>query len=97
MAERLDLEVAEAFPAPPSITDWRIDGLDLRRGDQRVTVYLKGTNGEERTFTFSGSDATLYINTLNKRNAGSKSNEKWTLEQLVGRGYLAGVVSGTPD
>ncbi len=34
---------------------------------------------------------------LNKRNATVTSNEKWTLNQLVSNGYLAGTVSGNPD
>ena len=95
--EQLDLTTPETFAAPTSITSWKIDGLTLMRSEAKVIIHLVGSTGEKRTYTFSGALATTYINALNTRNASTISNEKWTLNQLVTRGYLAGTVSGTPD
>lgn len=98
MSEQLDLTTPETFPAPPAINGWKINREDLCRSPARATFYLIGTNGEERTYTFTGAQATTYINALNKRNATVKSNEKWTIEQLQSViPALAGTVSGTPD
>ncbi len=97
MAEQLDLTTPETFGAPASITYWRIDELHLYKSEAKVVIALVGTNSEKRTFTFTGALATAYIVALNKRNATVTSNEKWTLNQLVSNGYLAGTVSGNPD
>lgn len=98
MAEQLDLTTPETFSAPASITWWKINRMDMCRNPARVTFHLLGTNGEERTYTFTGTQATTYINALNKRNATVKSNKKWTIEQLQSViPELAGTVSGTPD
>ena len=95
--EQLDLTAPESFVAPPSITSWKIDELQVSRSSAKVIIGLLGSNGEKRTYNFSGALATTYINALNTRNASTISNEKWTLNQLVTRGYLAGTVSGTPN
>jgi len=95
--EQLDLTTPETFSAPSSITYWRIDELHLYRSDAKVIIGLVGTNGEKRTYTFTGSLATTYLNALNTRNATTTSNEKWTLNQLVTNGYLNGTVSGSPE
>lgn len=95
--EQLDLTTPETFAAPSSITSWRIDEIHLYKAEAKVIIALVGTNGEKRTYTFTGSLATTYMNALNKRNATTTSNEKWTLNQLVTKGYLLGTVSGTPD
>ena len=95
--EQLDLTTPETFAAPSSITSWLIDELHLYKAEAKVIIALLGSNGEKRTYTFTGSLATTYITALNKRNATTASNEKWTLNQLVTKGYLTGTVSGTPD
>ena len=95
--EQLDLTTPETFSAPSSITYWRIDELHLYRSDAKVIIGLVGTNGEKRTYTFTGSLATTYLNALNTRNATTTSNEKWTLNQLVTNGYLNGTVSGSQE
>ena len=95
--EELILTTPETFPATTSITSWKIDGLTLMRSEAKVIIHLVGSTGEKRTYNFSGALATTYINALNTRNASTISNEKWTLNQLVTRGYLAGTVRGTPD
>jgi hypothetical protein len=97
MAEQLDLTTPETFPTPSAINSWRIVGLQWIKTPATVIVVLQGSNGETRTYTITNSDAATYIVALNKRNATTKSNEKWTLEQLVAKGYLAGTISGTPD
>ena len=95
--EQLDLTTPETFSAPSSITYWRIDELHLYKSEAKVIIALIGTNGEKRTYTFTGSLATTYLVALNKRNATTTSNEKWTLNQLVTNGYLNGTVSGSPE
>jgi len=98
MSEQLNLTTPETFATPASITWWKINQLDLCRDPARVTIHLLGTNGENRTFTLTGAAATTYINALNKRNATTKSNEKWTIEKLISLyDDLDGTVSGTPD
>ena len=95
--EQLDLTTPETFAAPSIITSWRIDELHLYKAEAKVIIALVGTNGEKRTYTLTGLLATTYIKALNKRDATTTSNEKWTLNHLVTRGYLTGTVSGTPD
>jgi len=97
MAEQLDLTTPETFPTPASVTYWKCDGAYLRASQALAVLYLLGTNGEERTFTFKGVEATTYIKALNKRDASVVSNNTWTLNQLKNKGYLDGTISGTPD
>jgi len=82
----------------PSVTTWSIDETHLYRSAARASFRLLGSSGEQKAITISGADAITYMKALNKRNGNTKSNEKWTLEQLQAAGLLgAGSVTGTPD
>ena len=78
-------------------SEYYVAGLIIDRDALRVEIRLGSPGGFRRTFVFSGEDARTYMNAINKRNATVTSNEKWTLNQLINLGYLAGTVSGTPD
>lgn len=63
----------------------------------RVTIYLSSSSGLRKTITITGADATAYMKAANKRDSSVISLQKWTLNQLITKGYLSGTVSGTPD
>lgn len=95
MAERIDLTTADQTST--GTLHYRIMRSDLDKESARVTFYLNSDGGFRKVLVFTGNDALTYIKAVNRRNATITSNEKWTLNQLVSKGYLAGTVSGTPD
>jgi hypothetical protein len=82
---------------PPSVTDYRVTGLLLNFGGQKLTVELTGTNGEKLTHSYVGSTAIALMVALNKANLSIKSLQRRVLERLVSDGVLAGAISGSPD
>ena len=95
MAEQINLTQPDQAVAGTS--DYYIAGLILDRDAVRVEIRLNSSGGYHRTFTFTGDAAKTYMNTLNKRNASTVSNNEWTLKQLISKGYLSGTVIGMPD
>ncbi len=93
--EQIDLTTPDQATAGTPL--YRIARADLDKEGARVTFYLNSDVGLRKTITITGADATTYLNALNKRNATGTSNNTWTLNQLITKGYLAGTVSGTPD
>lgn len=94
MAELITLT---APVVPPSVTDYRVTGLILNFGGQKLSVELTGTNGERLTHNYVGSTAVTLMVSLNKANLATKSLQRRILERLVADGVLAGTISGSPD
>lgn len=82
---------------PPSVTDYRVTGLSLNFGGQKITIQLTGTNGETLQHSIVGSTAIDLMVALNKANLATKSLQRRVLERLVADGVLAGTISGSPD
>ncbi len=95
MTEQIILTTPDQASAGTS--DYYIARQILDRDVLKVEIQLGSSVGLRRIFVFNGDDAKAYMDTLNKRNASTVSNNKWTLNQLVSKGYLKGTVSGTPD
>ena len=93
--EQIDLTVPDQ--AITGTSRYYVARLDMDWDAVRVVIYLNSPSGIKKTLSFSGADAMNYMKALNKRNAATTSNLKWTLEQLISKGWLAGTVSGTPD
>lgn len=95
MTEQINLIAPEQ--ASDGTTHYWINRSELDREGARVSFHLGSAKGFNKVITISGDDALAYLKALNKRNATVTSNEKWTLQQLVAKGYLSGTISGTPD
>jgi hypothetical protein len=93
--EKIDLSTPDQTSA--GTTSYYIARLDMDWDASRVVIYLNSSTGLTRTLTFEGANATNYMKALNKRHATVTSNQKWTLEQLVSKGFLTGTVSGVAD
>lgn len=94
MAEILTLT---APVVPPSVTTYRVTGLSLNFGGEKITIELTGTNGEKWQHSIVGSTAVTLMVALNKANLSTKSLQRRILERLVVDGVLSGSISGSPD
>jgi hypothetical protein len=83
--------------ASPGTLAYYVAEISMDRDAATVEIRLCSPIGLTRTFTFSGADALSYIRAMNRRDASTISNEKWTLQQLITKGYLSGSISGTPE
>ena len=92
--ERLDLTTPVTTP---NQTDWKVDELHFEWTAARITVVLKGTNGERLRHVYMGATASSLMTTLNKANLTTNSLHRRVLTQLVSDGVIAGTVAGTPD
>ena len=92
--EQLDLTTPETAP---NVTNYRVDALVLDWAGARIDVRVSGTNGEKKSFTYTGTTATTLMIALNKANLTTKSLQRRILERLVTDGLYAGTVSGSPD
>lgn len=93
--EQIDLTTPDqASAGTPS---YYVSRLDLDWDGARVTVYLNSAAGFKKTLVFTGADAITYMKAVNKRDFTMTSMQKWTSNQLIGRGWLSGTISGSPD
>ena len=81
----------------PSITNWQVITVRFGWVEQRIDIVLLGTNGEQRAFAYTGSEATTLMKALNKVDLSVKSLQRRILERLVSDGKFAGTILGSPD
>lgn len=92
--EQLTLTAAQTYP---STTFWKISALHLDWTAARIDIVLLGTNGEQKTFSYTGATATTFMIALNKLNLSVQSLHSRIMTRLVADGFLAGSVTGIPD
>ena len=95
MSEQINLTTPDqSSVGTPS---YYIAHLDLDWDGACVIISLNSTSGLRKTMTFTGTDAITYMKAANKRDFTTTSMQKWTLNQLISKGWLSGTLSGTPD
>lgn len=103
MAESLTLAAPITFPAPASVTTYRVVTMLIDREPYaRLLITVVGDNGSRVQVGYSdetgGTTAATLIAALNTANLSTKSLQKRVLEKLVADGFLpSGNVTGTPD
>jgi len=92
MPEKLTLQT------PISVTDYIFIGVEFSWKDKFILVRLEDTTGKALNITYTGAEATLLMNQLNKANLSTTSLIKRIFNQLAADAKLpAGTVTGTPD
>lgn len=81
----------------PSVTNYRVNKLDLRWLDKHIRIELFSDTGEVLHHSYDGTEATNLMIFLNKANLSTKSLQKRVLEKLVADGVIDGSITGTPD
>ena len=94
MSEQLDLTTPITTP---SITYYNIKCLVLDWGNKAIVISLKGTNGENKQFSYDGDIAVTLMKALNKADLSVKSLHRRVLERLIADSFLPGLVSGSPE
>lgn len=94
--ESLSLTVPEVVPQVSNST-YRISRLDLDWDAARITIYLRGANGESRGIEYAGATATTMMQGLNKANLSNQSLHNRVLARLIADGKLTGTIAGSPD
>jgi hypothetical protein len=94
MAEILTLT---APVVPPSITTYRVDGLNLNLSGEKYTVSFLSNTGATLSYSVTGSTAKTRMVALNKANLSGNSLERRLFTFAVADGIFAGTVSGSPD
>ena len=96
MAEQLSLSSNEVVPQKVT-SYYRISRLTLDWDEARITILVRGEQGERKEFTYENAIATTLMVFLNKVNLSVKSLQARVLERLSTDGKLVGTVTGTPD
>lgn len=92
--EQIDLTSPEI---KPSNTYYRVERLTLDWPAKAIYVQLKGTNGEAKSFSYSGDIAQILMIALNTANLSIKSLHRRIMERLVTDGLIDGTISGAVD
>ena len=92
--EQIDITVPET---KPSCTYYKVERLMLDWPAKSIHVQLKGTNGEAKSFYYSGDVAETLLFALNKANLSIKSLHRRIIERLVADGLIAGSITGSVD
>jgi hypothetical protein len=93
--EQVDLFVPDQ--ASTGTPHYWIGAILMDREAGTVIIRLGSDSGLRKTITIWGADAMTYIRAANKRDSSSVSLEKWTLTQLINKGYIVGSITGSPD
>lgn len=96
MAEQLNLTASEVIPQQVT-SYYKVIMLVLDWEGARISIVLRGEQGERRTFEYEGNVATTLMVALNTANLAIKSLHRRVLERLSLDGRLVGAVSGSPD
>jgi len=81
----------------PSITNYRLNKLDLRWLDQHIRIELVADSGEVIEHSYDGDIARNLMIALNKMDLSVKSLQRRVMEKLIADGVIVGTISGTPD
>ena len=82
---------------PTTLANYQVTRLLLDWYGQFIEITLRGSNGEVKTHTYSGSIALTLIRQLNTANFSTISLHKRIMNRLVTDGVITGAVSGSPD
>lgn len=91
------METLSITSPPPQQTTWRVNEVYFNWDAQSIQIGLKGTNGEAKHHTYSGTTAQSLLVALNKANLSTTSLHRRIIDRLVSDGVIAGTVSGSPD
>ena len=94
MAEVLNLTVPIV---PSSISSYKVVFLQLDWGEKSILVKLRGTNGEQFSYSYNGDEANDLMVALNTVNLSTISLQRRIMQRLIADGVLVGSVSGSPD
>jgi len=81
----------------PSITNYRLNKLDLRWLDQHIRIELVADSGEVIEHSYDGDIARNLMIALNKMDLSVKSLQRRVMEKLIADGIISGAISGAPD
>lgn len=94
MAEQLNLTTPIT---PPALTHYRVVYLELDWELPRITIGLRGPNGEDKRHSYIDGTALTLMNQLNKLDLSTQSLHRRILARLIADGVLSGSLAGAPD
>lgn len=94
--ETLNLTTTEVTPEVIT-TNYKVVYLMMDWENKLITIRVRGTNGEIKSFLYEDTIATNLMTALNKIDLTIKSLHRRILERLNADGYLIGSVEGVPD
>ena len=80
---------------PPAPTEWRLHGLDLRKGMVRISV--RNDLGDHEVFNIRGAEAGTLLGQINSGDFTVVPLASRVLTYLDQQGYLSGAVDESPE
>ncbi len=98
--EQIDLTTVKQVVQGSSIvstTYFKVTAIMFDWDSLTLIIRLRGANGVSQSESYTGVNATTFIQALNKATFTVKSMHRQIIERLVADGRLAGTISGLPD
>ena len=82
-------------PVVATNSEYRVSRLLLDWDNAAITIYLKGSNGEDKACSYSGPVATTMMVGLNKANLSTRSLNQRIFDRLIADACIAATVTGS--